>query len=432
MTDGFSEMPLSNTAKATPAASVSTLDRQTFHEAMALIATPPLFMRFPAALAERFAQQRQHEFERFIGIGAPGAVLVCLLVMIAGNWGFHQELTGSSGRIWWTGAFMNTVIVTLAAVSFLSARVRRHYTVVLGLTGFALMTSVVFICLSIDNPRLSQSMTYVVMFIVTITTLALRLSLPVSGTACLLGGLAGLWLALRGGTTPDWGMLLHYYPGSLAISLFIAWVLERQERLSFLHSLLLAHESEERERLNRELDRLARLDTLTGLANRRSFDERLGEEWERARRDQKPLAVLFIDVDHFKAYNDTYGHGAGDVCLAAVATAINGSLLRTADIASRFGGEEFVVILPGTDAQGAREVAERIQKAVDLQALPHAGSTTASHVTVSIGLTACIPEAGLAQALVESADAALYQAKHGGRHQIVSATGAHGLKMAAG
>jgi diguanylate cyclase (GGDEF)-like protein len=205
------------------------------------------------------------------------------------------------------------------------------------------------------------------------------------------------------------------------VSVFVAWVLERQERVSFLKSVLLAHESQERERLNRELENIARRDALTGLANRRCFDETLVREWERSQRAARELALLFIDVDHFKRYNDTYGHSAGDACLAEVAGAIARSLGRPADLASRYGGEEFVVLLPDTDVAGAREVAERIREDVDALRLAHAASPTADHVTVSIGLTACIPRTGLAQALVDAADSALYAAKHAGRHCIVTA-----------
>jgi diguanylate cyclase (GGDEF)-like protein len=252
----------------------------------------------------------------------------------------------------------------------------------------------------------------------------------VSFLTCLSGGLIGISIAYAlFNKSPDWWYLLHYFVGALGVSLFVAWTLERQERLGFLKSILLEYEAQERERLNLELAQLARQDTLTKLANRRCFDERLLEEWDRSLRGQHELALLFLDVDHFKKYNDTYGHSAGDDCLAAVARVIHESLKRPADLASRYGGEEFVVLLPETTRKGATEVAERILLGIEALSIPHAASTTAACVTVSIGLTSCIPDTGLAQVLLDAADSALYSAKHSGRNRIVS-TAESTLKVA--
>jgi diguanylate cyclase (GGDEF)-like protein len=217
-------------------------------------------------------------------------------------------------------------------------------------------------------------------------------------------------------------MVTWLFGGSLAVTLFISAILERQERISFLQGMLLAHEGRERERLNRELERLAHQDALSGLANRRHFDAIMAREWERLRREERPLALLFIDVDHFKLFNDTYGHGLGDDCLARVGGVLADAARRPGDLAARYGGEEFVVLLPDTDAGGAREVAERILQCVDDLAIPHAASTVSGHVTVSIGMAVRLPDtAATASDLLQQADAALYAAKHAGRHRIVHA-----------
>lgn len=392
-----------------------------FGEIQAIVAEFPFLIRFPAALEGIYAVRRQQEFERVLRVGAPAAVAFCLLIIQVGRLGFARELVGVTGRLWWMAALANTAMVAAAAIAFRFEFCRRHFHAVLGATAVFIMSNVMLLSIMLEGQRLAQTMTYVVMLLITIVTLALRLSIVVSGVSCAVGGAIGIGLALSLGHAPDWWLLMHYFFGSLSVSLFVAWVLERQERISFLKSVLLAHESRERERLNRQLERIARQDALTGLANRRCFDERLVQEWERSQRAGHTLALLFIDVDHFKRYNDTYGHSAGDECLAAVASAIGNSLCRPADLASRYGGEEFVVLLPETDVSGAREVAERIQSGVDAMNLTHAASPTAGHVTVSIGLTACVPETGLAQALVDAADSALYAAKSAGRHRIVSA-----------
>ena len=172
---------------------------------------------------------------------------------------------------------------------------------------------------------------------------------------------------------------------------------------------------------NRALAVLADNDSLTGIANRRRFEEALGNEFARTARSGAPLSLLMFDVDYFKRYNDTYGHVAGDACLRQVAQTLQGSLVRPADLAARYGGEEFVALLPDTDPAGARMVAERIRQAVMALAIPHAGNG-AGVVTISAGVYTSSVEAGMvadsATALVQRADALLYQAKQSGRNQV--------------
>jgi diguanylate cyclase (GGDEF)-like protein len=170
-------------------------------------------------------------------------------------------------------------------------------------------------------------------------------------------------------------------------------------------------------RANRQLERLAAVDGLTQLANRRTFDATLQKEWRRMRRNRQPLSVILRDIDFFKRFNDHYGHQAGDECLKAVAGCINRCLQRPGDLAARYGGEEFVVILPNTPSEGALHVAETIRQAVVAMHRPHAGSKTAEVVTLSLGTATLIPplENGDAKDLVEAADAALYQSKAAGR-----------------
>jgi diguanylate cyclase (GGDEF)-like protein len=170
------------------------------------------------------------------------------------------------------------------------------------------------------------------------------------------------------------------------------------------------------------LERLALLDGLTSLANRRSFDDMLGRWWRGAARESRPLSLLMIDVDHFKRYNDHYGHPGGDAVLSSVARAIE-SVVRSTDIAARYGGEEFAVILPFTDTVSASAVANRVRAAIEDLGLPHAGNE-AGVVTVSIGTATVVPrrsdDAAQGQ-LIAAADGALYDAKHAGRNRIAIA-----------
>lgn len=170
---------------------------------------------------------------------------------------------------------------------------------------------------------------------------------------------------------------------------------------------------------NQELKRLSASDGLTGIANRRFFDDYLSREWRRARRGSGKIALLMCDVDHFKIFNDTYGHQPGDDCLRQIAQTLRKTMDRASDIAARYGGEEFAIILPDTPLAGACIVAEKILLAVNNLNLAHAGSPYL-HVTISIGVAALTPAdcEGGTQSLIEAADRALYRAKSAGRNQV--------------
>ncbi|WP_337886381.1 diguanylate cyclase domain-containing protein [Fischerella thermalis] len=171
---------------------------------------------------------------------------------------------------------------------------------------------------------------------------------------------------------------------------------------------------------NLELERLATLDGLTQVANRRRFDEYLSQEWRRMAREQQYLSLILCDVDYFKSYNDHYGHQAGDACLKRVAAAMRNTLKRPADLVARYGGEEFAIILPSTAMQGAIAVAQAIQKAIKLLRLPHIQSQISDFITVSFGVSSIIPTHNLrAETLITTADEALYEAKKQGRDRII-------------
>jgi len=175
---------------------------------------------------------------------------------------------------------------------------------------------------------------------------------------------------------------------------------------------------EELNRTFRLVENLAMVDGLTGIANRRRFEEKMDEEWRRAMRDGSLLSVLMIDVDHFKPYNDIYGHVLGDGCLRQIAVAAQRVIHRSSDLFARYGGEEFVAVLPNTDSGGAQLVAEQIRLAVEMLGLPHSGNPHGV-VTVSIGCaTQALGHDAVSTVLVEAADQALYQAKSAGRNRV--------------
>jgi diguanylate cyclase (GGDEF)-like protein len=210
----------------------------------------------------------------------------------------------------------------------------------------------------------------------------------------------------------------------LAFALADRYNVLRQEKLQALQDLMNAQRENERNQelqvLNEKLEALAMVDGLTGIANRRQFDQTLTKEWARMQRLEQPLAVLMLDVDWFKPYNDHYGHQAGDACLRAVAQALAG-LCRSSDLVARYGGEEFVLIAPAIDSANALALAQRACEAVQALALAHA-NTEPGVITVSAGVAVAVPDLSTsAQALLQAADAALYQAKAQGRNRAVLA-----------
>jgi diguanylate cyclase (GGDEF)-like protein len=211
----------------------------------------------------------------------------------------------------------------------------------------------------------------------------------------------------------------------LAVALFtcfpVAALLEERKELQ--DSL------QKSERRYREL---ANADALTGLANRRGFDERLEDEWIRAERRGESLALLLIDVDLFKSYNDIYGHIGGDACLRCIATVIANTLQRHSDVAARFGGEEFAVILPDTGMEGALRVADGIRQAIVAMNLPHSGNPNGVQ-TISVGVAAAVPGANNTLAsLLTASDHALYRAKYLGRNRVECAAEVRdGMEMSA-
>jgi diguanylate cyclase (GGDEF)-like protein len=180
---------------------------------------------------------------------------------------------------------------------------------------------------------------------------------------------------------------------------------------------LLRERTQQLEDVNRKLAQISYLDAVTEVSNRRSFEEELTMEWRRSTRTGSRLSLLMIDIDNFKAFNDTAGHQAGDECLKKVAAVIDEGVRRAGDVVSRYGGEEFAVLLPDTDLAGASALAERIRAAVEDRFVHHPATQKA--VTVSIGVaTASGRDDGEPSQLVRAADAALYRAKRDGRNLV--------------
>ncbi len=217
----------------------------------------------------------------------------------------------------------------------------------------------------------------------------------------------------------------HDYWGVMALSLpdREVWT---QEAVLAVHSItaelaLAIQKSQQYQAIaqaNQELQKLALSDGLTSLANRRRFDEHLADEWQRLARDRQPLSLILCDLDHFKRYNDTFGHPAGDRCLIRVARALLNGPQRPADLVARYGGEEFAIILPNTDTHGAWRIAQKIHDSIRALQIDHAPDNEEPYVTVTMGVSTIIPgHQNTAQMLVQASDLALYHAKQHGRNR---------------
>ena len=224
------------------------------------------------------------------------------------------------------------------------------------------------------------------------------------------GVVAGIFLGCWGGARYTVGWYGSEF-GGLSSLLFILTAL--------LNDLLLAYKSVSI--ANDALDKLTLTDALTGLGNRRQFDHTLATEWRRCRRDVEPLAVIMMDVDNFKAFNDAYGHQAGDACLQEIAAQLKRSVARPGDVVVRYGGEEFALVLPATDSDGANHLCKLIRARIKDLAIPHE-AVARGIITVSAGLASLVPSEHFeARELLKLADAALYRAKAAGRDTIIVA-----------
>ena len=198
-----------------------------------------------------------------------------------------------------------------------------------------------------------------------------------------------------------------------------AW--ERDHRRNYLLSLRRQHLTHDLNGVRARLQQLSRIDPLTGLYNRRHLEWYLQQVWRRALHGGEEVALIMIDIDHFKKYNDLYGHTLGDQCLTRVAKALADGLRRAGDLVARIGGEEFIVVLPQTDPAEAYQAAERVRQAVQALQIEHADSVTAAVVTCSLGVASCRVQSEQTDTqLIAQADAALYRAKQAGRNQVAS------------
>lgn len=309
------------------------------------------------------------------------------------------------------------IIITLAGLFSRITVLDRWFEVYAGLGSFAAVALSIAVTGIVVDPAAGQLTQVAIMYAMVIIYSVVGLRFKHALYAGWVGGLAGTALAWVMGGAVNWELLHRTYTGSSLLGMFIAYYAERRDRDLYLQTRLLQAAQERTEEYAGRLDRLSRQDALTGLANRRHFDEEMQQEWRRAARQESPVSVLMIDIDHFKHYNDTLGHVNGDGCLRKAASIIAAHARRPGELAVRYGGEEFLLLFPETDKMTACQNAERLLSAFREARIPQAPGLDREFLSISIGVAVAVPGMSMLapSELVCAADDALYEAKHAGR-----------------
>ncbi|RZU45068.1 diguanylate cyclase (GGDEF)-like protein [Fluviicoccus keumensis] len=369
---------------------------------------------------------REHMLARARNVMRANTLRVAVFYLFIGILTFEyvkmmsSTVTGNFDLILWTGIYLGGALV-MSAVT-LSARkpaLHRWYGYTVGLSCYLGLVGLTVTGAAFLSPYLNQQSTYIVIYLYMIVYILSTLPLLTNIAIGVGASLTSLLLIHFGGLSLDIVMFAQYAGLSNVMGVAIAWMLDHRDRQAFLQERLLDIEKQQLNLLSQEMARLSREDGLTTLANRRYFNETLAREWAVAEREQQPVSLVFVDVDHFKPYNDTYGHLEGDNALRAVGKTLKSLVRRPSDMAARYGGEEFVLLLPNTDQEGAMAVAQEVRDAIDALQIPHRGSKVAKFLSVSIGLSTLVPGSDNSiSTLIDQADEGVYAAKRAGRHRI--------------
>jgi len=369
-------------------------------------------------LERRYTAQRAAEYREVVRLGWPMLLIVCAMVLGMSFQFYPEDMFAYQGRLLWL--LWLPLFLSLVAGILVPTRSawQEHFEWVVAGCGAAVLSLLLLIYFFAQTADYADHAMLNTGLMLLIMAFASRIRVWVFALMLLLScGLALLvtWLS---GMTVEWLKFGHFTVLYGAAIFFVMSLIEANHRFAFLQALLLTEQNGHLQNLQKKLDSASREDLLSGLPNRRSFDEIFRREWERTRREQQDLSLLYIDLDYFNLYNDNYGAVAGDAVLQQVAQVLRDCLLRPADQACRYSGESFVLILPNTNTQGAVEVARRVIQSIDRLSIEHRWSQVASHITVSVGVATGQPEDADHLQLLIRADDALYQAKRAGRHRL--------------
>jgi diguanylate cyclase (GGDEF)-like protein len=374
-----------------------------------------LWLSFPAELERRYREDYRNEAAHAFRYRSV-FILFLYLLLSSGIYALMPENERLSWISWygWVGG----IIVAASVLSRVPA-MDRWFLLYAGAGSMLAVAFSVAITGFTQNQAANQLTHAAIMYAVVIIYSIVGLNLRTATLAGWSGGALGIVIAHLMGGAVDWDVAHRTYTGSSLMGMLICYLIEHGHRRSYLQAQLLTLSGQRTEQYARQVAHLSRTDPLTGLSNRRHMDEVMDVLWRRARREQSCVAAMMIDVDHFKPYNDHFGHLAGDECLRRIAAVLGGFAGRPDDLAVRYGGEEFLLVLGGTDLQAARQVAERALQAVRALRLPMPDGD--HYITVSIGIATVVPAAeSSVDDLLHRADEALYQAKQQGRDRVIA------------
>ncbi len=382
------------------------------HEIQDILASGFYLLRFPGFLERFFLESYRNTSLNALKINSAYVVSTYLLLgaLLFGQ--FPTEQLGAFVSCYLATGICLVLVIVLSRIS----RINRYfhwYTGVCAMLGLAILLNV---APTVQDPHIKLA-AYAGSIYATIVIYAMsKMRFYIATFWCLMAGGLHLLLLEWQGIEESFVNFQAYFVASNLIGMGISYSIEHRERAMFLQSLLLDIDKIQQQALFEDLKKLSREDALTGLANRRYFDERLAQEWSRCRRNKKPLTVVLLDVDYFKQYNDHYGHQAGDQCLVTLANALKKEASRTGELVGRYGGEEFIILYPNTDQEQIQISLQRIRQRIHGLAIPHEASDIAPMVTASIGAATAYPVESLhPDKLVSAADKMLYKAKREGR-----------------
>jgi diguanylate cyclase (GGDEF)-like protein len=371
------------------------------------------FLSFPTQLEQLYIDRHTPRAIRRFHVLLPVITFLYAIILT----GIIGIIPNSSLALWTTIVISVTLcIIFTMALSYFPRF--NHWTKWYGSFGGAVVISATIIITNLfplgqNSPLLYSGIIYAILIVYTCVGLTIFWCI----SANVVGGLSAIIIMYFMSIDVNWSLLYRIYICSSILGLGLSYALENQERKNFLNTLLLRLTIRKGEELTKQLESLSRLDSLTGIANRRHLDEVLIDEWNRAMRKNQSMTIMMIDVDHFKLYNDKFGHLSGDSCLRQIAQLFAKMTTRSGDLAARYGGEEFVLVYPAMDISHAKKQATRLLHQMANLALPH---PSGGFVSVSIGV--CVstptPEVDMIQ-LLRNADSALYKAKETGRNRYV-------------
>ncbi|WP_044103209.1 GGDEF domain-containing protein [Acinetobacter pittii] len=372
------------------------------------------FVWFPKQLETIYRFQYQNGAAYEFRYRAP----IILILYIFLSFGIYQVLPSEQVLSWFSYYSWVGVIVLIAWILSFIKKLNQYFDYYVGI-GSALAVAITFILINViengqDNVLFHAAMMYAIVIIYGAVGMRFYTAIFAGWT----GGLVGILVSNHLNGVIDWTFLNRTYTFSSFLGMTLAYATDRQHRENYLQNCMIELNRIELMQQAQQLSLLSQQDALTGLANRRYLDETLDNEWRRALRHETPLTIMMVDIDYFKAYNDTLGHLKGDECLKEIAIAISSIAARSGDLVARYGGEEFLLLFPMTNSQQALIQVERLMNAINKIAIKHPCSDVSPQVTISVGVATTIPRLNDSiSAFVARADHALYKAKTNGRNQ---------------